>query len=388
MSGTGRARTCLPAECLELRVGEDVGDVDEFQLGPQVRLVVAVLQHRLAERDARERRGDVAAVAELLEELGHQRLDRPEDVLLLDERHLDIELVELAGRTVGAGVLVAEARRDLEVAVEAGDHQQLLELLRSLGQGVELARVQAGRDDEVTGALGRRRGEDRGRHLVEAEGHHLGADGADDGRAQHDVAVHALAAQVEEAVLQAPLLVDPVLGVDREGQRGGLAQHLDLGDLDLDLAGRELRVDVVGAARGDLAVDPYDGLLGELRQGLVAGGAGTGDELHQTVVVAQIDEEDAAQVSAIVQPAAQPDVGADVRGAELAAGVGPVPMHSRSSSLRGSGWIQPHQATARTRIESLTLTFQDHPDGTGGLRPVTGRAVGDHPHWHLWSRSS
>ncbi|ALM40306.1 hypothetical protein SFR_3691 [Streptomyces sp. FR-008] len=40
-----------------------------------------------------------------------------------------------------------------------------------------------------------------------------------------------------------------------------------------------------------------------------------------------------------MQPAAQPDVGADVRGAELAAGVGPVPVHRRSSSLRrwGSG---------------------------------------------------
>lgn len=112
---------------------EDVGDVDELQLGAQVGLVVAVLQHRLAERDPRERRRDVAAVAELLEELGHQLLDRLEDVLLLDERHLDVELVELAGRAVGAGVLVAEARRDLEVAVEARDHQQLLELLRACG---------------------------------------------------------------------------------------------------------------------------------------------------------------------------------------------------------------------------------------------------------------
>ena len=64
-------------------------------------------------------RRDRLAVAELLEEAAQHRLDRLEDVLLLDEAHLDVELVELAGRAVGARVLVAEAGRDLEVAVEA-----------------------------------------------------------------------------------------------------------------------------------------------------------------------------------------------------------------------------------------------------------------------------
>ena len=63
-----------------------------------------------------------------------------EDVFLRDEAHLEVELVELARQTVGARILVAEAGRDLEIAVEAGDHQELLVLLRSLRQGVELAR--------------------------------------------------------------------------------------------------------------------------------------------------------------------------------------------------------------------------------------------------------
>ena len=58
-------------------------------------------------------------------------------VLLLDERHLAVDLREL-GLTVGAQVLVAEAAHDLEIFVVAGHHQQLLERLRRLGQGVEL----------------------------------------------------------------------------------------------------------------------------------------------------------------------------------------------------------------------------------------------------------
>ena len=70
----------------------------------------------------------------------HHRLDGGEYVFLGDEAHLDVELIEFQA-AVGAQVLVAKAGRDLEVAVEAGDHQQLLELLRRLGQRIELARM-------------------------------------------------------------------------------------------------------------------------------------------------------------------------------------------------------------------------------------------------------
>ena len=64
------------------------------------------------------------------------------DLLLVEERGLDVDLREL-GLAVGAQVLVAEALRDLVVAVEAGDHQQLLEELRRLRQREEHAVVHA-----------------------------------------------------------------------------------------------------------------------------------------------------------------------------------------------------------------------------------------------------
>ena len=71
------------------------------------------------------------------------------------ERHLDVDLREL-GLAVGAQVLVAEAPHDLEVAVEARDHQELLVELRRLRQRVELARVDAAGHEVVARALGRR----------------------------------------------------------------------------------------------------------------------------------------------------------------------------------------------------------------------------------------
>ncbi len=97
-----------------------------------------------------------AAVGEFLEHPAEHRLDRLEHVLLRDEAHLEVELVELARRAVGARVLVAEARRDLEVAVEARDHQQLLEHLRRLRERVELARMDPARHQVVARALGAR----------------------------------------------------------------------------------------------------------------------------------------------------------------------------------------------------------------------------------------
>ncbi len=57
------------------------------------------------------------------------------------EGQLDVELGDLLD-AVGAEILVAEADRDLVVALEAGDHEQLLGDLRRLRQRVEAAPLQ------------------------------------------------------------------------------------------------------------------------------------------------------------------------------------------------------------------------------------------------------
>jgi hypothetical protein len=102
------------------------------------------------------------AAVTLLEHLEH----------LLDgrERELEVDLRELE-LAVGALVLVAEAARDLEVAVEARDHQQLLHDLRRLRQRVERPGLQPARHEEVARALGRALGEDRRLDLEEAQPH-------------------------------------------------------------------------------------------------------------------------------------------------------------------------------------------------------------------------
>ena len=119
--------------------------------------------------NARPVLGHRLAVGELLEHAGDHRLHGVPDVFLRDEAHLEVELVELARQAVGARVFVAEARRDLEVAVEARHHQQLLVLLRRLRQREELAGMDAARHEEVARAFRRRRRQDRRRVLGKAD---------------------------------------------------------------------------------------------------------------------------------------------------------------------------------------------------------------------------
>ena len=105
--------------------------------------------------------------ADPLEDVGQQPFVDVDHVVDVDEGHLDVELGEL-GLAVGARVLVAEAAGDLVVALEAGDHQQLLEQLRRLRQRVEGALLEAAGDEEVAGALRGRAGQHRRLDVEEA----------------------------------------------------------------------------------------------------------------------------------------------------------------------------------------------------------------------------
>jgi hypothetical protein len=106
-------------------------------------------------------------------------LEGGEDVVLGDERHLHVELIELARRTVGPAVLVAEARGDLEISIEPRHHQQLLELLWRLRERVEVAGMNAARHQIVARPLGRAGREDRCLELGEAELDHAAPDRRD-----------------------------------------------------------------------------------------------------------------------------------------------------------------------------------------------------------------
>ena len=211
------------AEDAELRAARHLGRVLDLEPEARVGLVGAEAAIGLLEGHPRERRLDLDPQALAPDPRVHP-LHHVVEELLVGEAHLDVELRDLLD-AVGAEILVPEADRDLVVAVEAGDHRQLLEDLRALRQRVEAALLEAARDDEVARALGRRLEEDRRLDVEEAGGLHLAPDDPDHLRAQADVALQLVAAQVEPAVAEAERLVD-VLLVELERQRRRAADDL------------------------------------------------------------------------------------------------------------------------------------------------------------------
>ena len=316
----------------------------------RVRLVGAEAAVGLLERHPRERRRDLDPEALAPDPRVHP-LHRRVEELLVGEAHLDVELRDLLD-AVGAEILVAEADRDLVVAVEAGDHRQLLQDLRALRQRVEAALLQARRDDEVARALGRRLEEDRRLDVEEARFLHLAADDPDHLRAQGDVPLQLLAAQVEPAVAETQRLVD-VLLVELERQRRRAADDLELLDLELDLARRHVRVDGLGAPRDERSLGTEDELVPDLVRELGRLGCElrVDHELRDPAAVAQVDEDQAAVVAAARDPAREDERLADELLRRLAGHVG-APRGHRDSLPRTSAWATGSSCSPARRISA------------------------------------
>ena len=316
----GPARRQRSREHLELACREDLGHVCELESEPRVGAIGAVALHRLGPGHAPKRNRQV--VSGLVHDLAHDVFHQRHDVVGLDEAHLDVDLGELR-LAVRTQVLVAEAARDLVVALDAAHHQQLLEELRRLGQRVELAGVHAARDDEVARAFRRGLGQYRRLDLHEPAMLERLAEALCDAVAQLQRREDLGAPDVEIAPLQARQLVGVDPRLDLERRRLGAVEHRRRGDDDLDLA--RGHVGVLGAlgAPAHLSVEQHDPLGAHLLGGHERGTRRIRVEgaLDDARAVPQVEEDQAAVVAALRDPSRETDRLADGLGGERACGV-------------------------------------------------------------------
>ena len=251
-----------------------------------------------------------------------------------DERHLDVDLGEF-GLAVGARVLIAETARDLHVAAEAADHQDLLEDLRRLRERVERAAVDARGDQIVARALGRRLDQRRRLDLEKVAIVEVIADRFDDAVAHRQVTLHPRAAQVEIAIAQPNVLVGLFVGRDDERRRLRAVEDDQLPDRDFHLAGRKARILRAGGAAlhqpahldHELAAQLFSRRKGQRRRIV---GVGVEDELGEAVAVTQVDEDQPAVIAPPMHPPVDFDEPADVGGGEGAArGAGERVIHAK-----------------------------------------------------------
>ena len=315
----------------ETAVAEDVGCILHDERVAQIRFIGAVFVHRFEIRDADEWCRIDLLVTELGKDSRQNAFVNFEDVILGGESHFHIELIELAGRTVGTGVFVAEAGSNLEVAVEPGGHEQLFKLLRSLRQRVEFAGVHAARNEIIACAFRRGTGEDRSLHFHEPLGGHQLADAGDHLRAQDQVFVKAGTAQVEEAVLQAQGLITLLLFIDLKRNHLGFAKHFHGFGNQLDFAGGKPGINCRVVAGDDFAGEADDGFNTPVLDVFVKRFIRIDDDLGNAVVIAQVDKKDAAMVADGVDPSGQTNGLPNIFFTEFTAGIGSVLMHDKIS---------------------------------------------------------
>ena len=273
--------------------------------------------------------------SELLKHAAHDRLDRVEDIVLGDEAHLNIELVEFTRRAIGTGVFVPETRRDLEIAVETRNHQQLFELLGRLRKGVEFAGMEARRHKEVTCAFRARSGQDRGLVFGEPLLDHPAAQTRDDVAAQRHVLVKRFASQIEVAVLQADIFGIVRLSKNRQRQLFSSAfDHKRLSGK-LHFTRREFRIHGLCVTGNELAGNRQDAFSGCALCFLVECRIWVHHNLSETVMVSQVDKQGSGMLPAAVQPAGQLDGFTNVGFAKLPTGMGAIGVH-RISLRKGS----------------------------------------------------
>src|SRR5438876_1130692 len=307
------------AKDLEFRCAEDRRKLLDLEPVTQVRLVDAVAAHRFLVGDAADRRrhGDIE---NFLPDVGEAALDDVEHIVLVDERHFEVQLRELR-LAIGALVFVPVAADDLEIAIHAGHHEQLLVELGRLRQRIHVTRLQPAGDQEVASALWRAADQHGGFDLEEPFAVEEIADRFCHPMPQLQVAGHPRPAQVQVAIAKADLLIDRTVFIDGEGGWLCAVQNGNGARLDLHFTGRKLLV--FGSWRA-----PLDGALyvdHPFRPKLAAGRVRLGlhrVELHldDSASITQVDEDQTTQVAPPMHPAVDVHLASDLIGSNRAGG--------------------------------------------------------------------
>ena len=191
-------------EDTEAEPGEKVGEVDQLPGDPKVGLVGPVELQRLAVGESWEGEVKLPAEGPTPHPLEHALADA-ENVVHAHERHLDVDLRELR-LPIRPQVFVAQAARDLKIAIVAGHHQELLVELRRLRKRVELAGIHAAGNQVVPRTFRRPPREERRLDLQEPLLRESLAGSGDRFVPYLEVPDHLRAAKVQHPVAETELL--------------------------------------------------------------------------------------------------------------------------------------------------------------------------------------
>ena len=261
-------------------------------------------------------------------------------IFAFDKAHFQVNLTEFC-LTVGARILVAQAFADLDVAIESSHHQDLLEELRALWQGVPHALVESRWNDKVARAFRRALDEKRGLYFSKSVGREVVARQLRDLAARAQDVLHAWAAQVDVSVLEADFLVDllRIVIIGQDGRVLCLVEDLKFFCGEFHLASSELVIGFAGplpkrpAHADHILTAEGSGLLHEVRVAMFE----IEDHLAEAVPIPNVNEQESATLVAIgVHPSVKGDCLTGIGKAWLSAGVRAL-EHGGGFRVKGQG---------------------------------------------------
>lgn len=281
---------------------EHIHKLDKTHVETSIRLIRAIILHSIMPSHARKHR-KVNAL-DLLEKMASHALKHLEDILLLNERHLTVDLSELR-LTVGTEILIAETLHDLEITVETAHHKQLLESLRRLRQSIELPLIHAAWNDKVARALRSRLDEHRSLHLKETLRVEIAANLESHAVAKLKIPADTLTAEVKVTVLHTDVIATVRLILDSERRSDRRVEHHKTAHDNLDVAGRNLGILRAALSHCSLNLDDkftsdMVSLLAEVSVNLIIE-----HKLSDAVAVAEIDKSHTSHFAGTLHPTGQ-----------------------------------------------------------------------------------
>ena len=204
----------------------DVHQLDELHAETQVRLIASVIFHGIVPGHTREGFLYLDTTNGLEQVFGHS-FENIQHIFLFHEAHLAVDLCKFR-LAVCAQVFIAETFHDLEITVETGNHQQLLQRLRRLRQCIELSGIHAGRHHKVACSFRSGVYQHRSFHFQETllvqivthlESHLM---------TQFQVLADSVTAQVQITVFHTQVVTSVRLVFNREGRSYGCIQDIQV----------------------------------------------------------------------------------------------------------------------------------------------------------------
>ena len=289
----------------------------DFHAETDVRLVVTILPHGIFPGHAFHHICVINAF-DIFENSFYQSFKHVQNVFLFYKRHFTVDLRKLR-LSVGSQILIPEAFNDLVVSIVTTHHQQLLEGLWGLGEGIKLSLIHSGRNYKISCTFWSGFDQERSFNIHELVLMQIIARRTVYSITQFKISLYGISSQIQITVFHPQIITTIGIILDGEGRHGRLVEDVKRSYFNLDFSSGYIHILVRplnNLAFGLQNKFPSKRLLVQLFIQVFIE-----YQLGDTIAVAQVNKSDGAKFSNGLYPSSQGYLVSDMRCSQLPTGM-------------------------------------------------------------------